>query len=113
MKKPGLERVPGFFVGDCNTGLSPDDFRAREVDRNSPQADKPVGCLECRHSGYWGRVGIYEILLLLWPAIKRLSHEEADLAKLREQAYKESMKRCASAGRRKSLPGSPRSRKYS
>src|SRR5258708_22566715 len=104
MKKPGLERVPGFFVGDCNTGLSPDDFRAREVDRNSPQADKvtltpvfgfpckPVGCLECRHSGYLGRVGIYEILLL-WPAIKRLSHEEADLAKLPQQAYTENMKR--------------------
>jgi general secretion pathway protein E len=52
---------------------------------------RPVGCLECRNTGYLGRVGIYEILLLS-PGIKRLITEAADVAKVRELAYKEGMK---------------------
>jgi len=52
---------------------------------------RPVGCLECRNTGYMGRVGLYEILLLT-PEIRRLIHAEADVALIREQAYKEGMK---------------------
>ncbi|OGA23645.1 MAG: type II secretion system protein E [Betaproteobacteria bacterium RIFCSPLOWO2_02_FULL_65_24] len=52
---------------------------------------RAVGCLECRNTGYLGRVGIYEILLLS-PAIKRLVGEAADLGKIRELACKEGMK---------------------
>jgi general secretion pathway protein E len=52
---------------------------------------RPVGCLECRNTGYTGRVGLYEILLLS-PEIRRLITAEADLAKMREIAYKEGMK---------------------
>ena len=51
----------------------------------------PVGCLECRMTGYLGRVGIYEILLLS-PEIKQLVVNAADLAKIREQAAREGMK---------------------
>ena len=28
----------------------------------TPRAHKPVGCLECRHTGYRGRAGLYELL---------------------------------------------------
>jgi general secretion pathway protein E len=52
---------------------------------------KPVGCLECRMTGYLGRVGIYETLLFT-SAIKNLVAEKADIAALREQAFKEGMK---------------------
>jgi general secretion pathway protein E len=52
---------------------------------------RPVGCLECRNTGYTGRVGLYEILLLS-PEIRHLVTAEADLAKIREVAYKEGMK---------------------
>jgi general secretion pathway protein E len=52
---------------------------------------RPAGCLECRNTGYIGRIGIYEILLMS-PAIKRLVEAKADLGKMREQAYKEGMK---------------------
>ena len=52
---------------------------------------KPVGCLECRNTGYTGRIGLYEILLLS-AEVKRLVHAEADVAKIREVAYKEGMK---------------------
>jgi general secretion pathway protein E len=52
---------------------------------------KPVGCLDCRMTGFLGRVGIYETLLFS-SAIKMLVAEKADLASLREQAFKEGMK---------------------
>jgi general secretion pathway protein E len=51
----------------------------------------PVGCLECRNTGFRGRAGIYEILSMS-PAIRALVTRDADLAKIREQAYKEGMK---------------------
>ncbi|HEX5768121.1 MAG TPA: GspE/PulE family protein, partial [Burkholderiales bacterium] len=52
---------------------------------------KPVGCLECRMTGYIGRVGIYEVLVFS-QAIKGLVNQNADLVALREQAFKEGMK---------------------
>ena len=52
---------------------------------------RPVGCLDCRMTGYMGRVGIYETLIFS-SAIKTLVGEKADLAVLREQAFKEGMK---------------------
>jgi len=52
---------------------------------------RPVGCLDCRMTGYMGRVGIYETLIFS-SAIKALVGEKADLAVLREQAFKEGMK---------------------
>jgi general secretion pathway protein E len=51
----------------------------------------PVGCLECRMTGYLGRIGLYEIMLLT-PAIKRLVDERSDDVKVREQAYKDGMR---------------------
>jgi general secretion pathway protein E len=51
----------------------------------------PVGCLECRMTGYLGRVGIYEILHMS-PALRKLVTGQTDLARLREAAYREGMK---------------------
>jgi general secretion pathway protein E len=51
----------------------------------------PVGCLECRNTGFRGRAGIYEILSIT-PAIRNLITKDTDLAKIREQAYKDGMK---------------------
>src|SRR5688572_13053068 len=52
---------------------------------------KPVGCLECRMTGYVGRVGIYETLVYS-QALKGLVTQNADLTALREQAFKDGMK---------------------
>jgi general secretion pathway protein E len=52
---------------------------------------KPVGCLDCRMTGYMGRVGIYETLLFS-STIKTLVQEKAEIAALREQGFKEGMK---------------------
>ncbi len=65
---------------------------------------QPVGCLECRNTGFLGRVGIYEILLLS-PAVRRLITGESDLGRIREQAYKEGMKPLRISGAQKVATG--------
>ena len=50
-----------------------------------------VGCLECRMTGFYGRMGLYEIMTMT-PALRQLIHKEASDSALREQAYKEGMK---------------------
>jgi len=52
---------------------------------------KPVGCLECRMTGFLGRVGVYETLAFTQP-IKVLVSAHADISALREQAFKDGMK---------------------
>ncbi|MDR3055545.1 MAG: GspE/PulE family protein [Zoogloeaceae bacterium] len=50
----------------------------------------PVGCLECRMTGFAGRIGIYE-LLMMTQKVKKLIGEETVAAEVREQAYHEGM----------------------
>jgi general secretion pathway protein E len=74
-----------------NTCMSP--FKA-----NPPEhVYRPVGCLECRNTGYLGRVGIYEILRVT-PDAKRLLQSETDLAALTEQACRDGMRPLRVAG---------------
>ncbi len=49
------------------------------------------GCLECRMTGYLGRVGIYEIMLMT-PEQRRYVTSETDLAEIRAQAQRDGMK---------------------
>ncbi|HTP60544.1 MAG TPA: GspE/PulE family protein [Burkholderiales bacterium] len=65
---------------------------------------KPVGCLECRMTGFTGRVGIYEVLLYTG-AIKEIVGAQGDLAKIREQAYREGMKALRISGAMKVAAG--------
>jgi general secretion pathway protein E len=55
------------------------------------QIYQPEGCLDCRMTGYKGRVGIYEILLMS-PSLRKLVTPTTDIAPLRDQASKEGMK---------------------
>jgi len=64
----------------------------------------PKGCLECRMTGYLGRNGIYEIMLLS-PTLKKLVASTSDLALLREQAYKEGLKPLRISGAQKVAAG--------
>lgn len=50
-----------------------------------------VGCLECRMTGYSGRIGVYEILLNS-PDVRRLIRPGAEIPRIREQAFREGMR---------------------
>jgi len=65
---------------------------------------RPVGCLDCRMTGFQGRVGIYETLICT-SAIKNLVAANADVAQLRDQAYKEGMKPMRISGAMKVAAG--------
>jgi general secretion pathway protein E len=69
-----------------------------------PAVYKPVGCLECRMTGFTGRVGIYETLLYT-SAIKEIVGASGDLVKVREQAYREGMKALRISGAMKVAAG--------
>jgi len=63
-----------------------------------------VGCLECRNTGYMGRMGIYEILLMN-NELKKLVNEHADIVSITEQAYKSGMKPLRLSGAMKVAQG--------
>jgi len=50
-----------------------------------------TGCLECRMTGYSGRIGVYEILVNS-PEVRRLIRPGAEIPKIREQAFREGMR---------------------
>ena len=74
------------------------------------KAEKPAqtmaarGCLECRMTGYLGRIGLYEIMLMT-PALRRLMTQEADDRALREQAFRDGMKPLRVSGAMKVAAG--------
>ena len=57
------------------------------------------GCTHCRHTGYYGRRGIYEILPLS-PAIQALIDEQTEIGAIRKYGVQEGMRplRLAGAG---------------
>jgi len=65
---------------------------------------RPVGCLECRNTGYLGRQGIYEIMPLS-TSIKTLIGEQCDLMALRKQSMKEGMRSLRLSGAQKIAAG--------
>ena len=63
-----------------------------------------VGCLECRMTGYLGRVGIYEIMLNS-AEVRRLIRPGVEIAKVREQAAREGMRPLRISGAMKVAQG--------
>ncbi|HLA34161.1 MAG TPA: GspE/PulE family protein, partial [Rhodocyclaceae bacterium] len=64
----------------------------------------PVGCLECRMTGYLGRIGIYEIMPMSHE-LRMMTSGKGDLASLRDQAMREGVKPLRIAGARKIAAG--------
>jgi general secretion pathway protein E len=58
--------------------------------RGEPRVYKPVGCLDCRNTGYRGRAGLYE-LMVLNDAARDALHQGVDMEKLRHQALADGM----------------------
>ncbi|MBG6503052.1 Flp pilus assembly complex ATPase component TadA, partial [Pseudomonas aeruginosa] len=67
-------------------------------------AHQAGGCLECRDTGYRGRAGGYEIMLLS-DSLKELITADTDLVALRRQAYKEGTRSLRLSGAQKVAAG--------
>jgi len=104
------QRLVRTLCPHCKESVeSPDDDTWRAI--TSPwRADKPartmgpVGCLECRMTGYLGRIGLYEIMVMT-PPIRKLVLGSYDDARIREQAYKDGMKPLRVSGAMKVAAG--------
>ncbi|EWC43353.1 type II/IV secretion system protein [Pseudomonas stutzeri] len=87
--------------------LDGDDWTALTRPWNAPlpsTAQQAVGCLECRDTGYRGRAGVYEIMLLN-DAIKPLITADTDIVALRRQAFKDGMRSLRLSGAQKIAAG--------
>jgi len=65
---------------------------------------RPVGCLECRNTGYLGRIGIYEILQMT-PDVKAFVVEKYELTPLTLAGYKGGMRPLRVSGAAKVAQG--------
>jgi general secretion pathway protein E len=87
--------------------ISAEDWQALTKPWNAPPpggAQRAVGCLECRDTGYRGRAGVYEILLLD-DRLKTLIGADTDLLALRRAAFQEGMRSLRLSGAQKVAAG--------
>jgi general secretion pathway protein E/type IV pilus assembly protein PilB len=80
----------------------PPDFPFAEI--GDRQIFESVGCRECRHSGYAGRVGIYE-LSVTTEEVRRLAHDNASTWEIKKAAVRSGMSTLRMDGWRKTLEG--------
>ena len=69
-----------------------------------PQVFQAVGCEHCRGTGYKGRMGLYEILVLT-NEMKRLVGDGANLNQIKQQAYREGLQPLRLAGAKRVSEG--------
>jgi general secretion pathway protein E len=79
-------------------------WRPTHPRRSQTDLGASLGCLECRHTGYYGRIGIYEMLTVT-PALRKQIHPECDVAALRAQSLKDGMQPLRLSGARKVAAG--------
>jgi general secretion pathway protein E len=65
---------------------------------------KAVGCLECRMTGYQGRVGLYEVMVFT-PELRKLVLAGASIDDLKVQAFRDGMKPLRASGAHKIAVG--------
>ncbi len=65
---------------------------------------RPVGCLECRRTGYLGRTGLVE-LMVISDTLRAIIAQDGDMQKLRQQAAREGLRSLRLAGAEKIAHG--------
>jgi len=90
------QRLIRTLCPDCKQEVATDEQAWNELVRpfkvKMPEkVSRPVGCLECRGTGYRGRMGVYETLPMT-PALKSVIHRSNDLESITRQALKDGIK---------------------
>ncbi|MEM6750353.1 MAG: ATPase, T2SS/T4P/T4SS family [Planctomycetota bacterium] len=93
-KEPDLEPNPRLMA---LTGIKPEDLEGHTI-------YKPVGCSRCGGSGYRGRRGVYE-LMLMNAELRNLAFNRASVSQLRKAALDSGMRDLLGDGRLKVLSG--------
>ncbi|MBA2504321.1 MAG: Flp pilus assembly complex ATPase component TadA [Thermoleophilaceae bacterium] len=88
------QRLARQLCAHCKkrTMLSVDALRLAGFDvKYDMEAYDPVGCARCNHSGYKGRIGLYEVMLLS-DDIRSMTIERTSTDKIRAKAIEEGMR---------------------
>jgi general secretion pathway protein E len=89
------------------TEISDDEWNALVKPWRSKKPDhvmSPVGCLECRNTGYMGRMGIYEMFTFTGK-VRKLVNASCDITELRQQTLKDGLKPLRLSGASKVAAG--------
>ena len=81
----------------------PNDFPHDQVNSNT-QMYRSVGCRACRHVGYRGRIGLFE-LLVTTEAVRKLAHEKANTWTIAKAASEQGMVTLRQDGWKKVISG--------
>jgi type IV pilus assembly protein PilB len=101
------QRLIRLLCPDCKQAYKPpkDEMRILEIDPDSDLSIfKAKGCNLCAHTGYLGRTGIFE-LLMVDEKIRRLAGEHVSSSMIREQARAAGMTTLKEHARDKVLQG--------
>jgi len=89
------------------TEISDEEWSALVKPWRSKKPDhvmSPVGCLECRNTGYMGRMGIYEMFTFTGK-VRKLVNASCDISELRQQTLKDGLKPLRLSGASKVAAG--------
>jgi general secretion pathway protein E len=102
------QRLVRVLCLDCREPYEPDDAEFRELGVRRPaqevKAYRPVGCARCSQTGYRGRVGIFEMLLIS-DEVRALVTQNTDAKTIKRKAMELGMHTLRSDGARKVLAG--------
>ncbi len=103
------QRLVRTLCPDCKTQVPTDVEVWNQL--VSPWKSEPpakiyqaVGCEQCRGTGYRGRMGVYEILILT-TEMKRIIGDGGSLTQIKQQAYREGLQPLRLAGARRIAEG--------
>ena len=103
------QRLVRTLCQDCKQPYQPSavdlpkDFPFEEL-RGGRPLYRPVGCRVCRHVGYRGRIGLFE-LLVTTERVRQLAHDRATSWAIQEAARQDGMRNLREDGWRKVLAG--------
>jgi general secretion pathway protein E len=104
------QRLVRTLCPDCKAGdgeMIDDIWESLTEGRKIPRPAtvyRPVGCPECRQTGYRGRTGLYELLTVTQP-FSKLIKAETDIHALRQQSMDDGLKPLRVAGALKITEG--------
>jgi len=103
------QRLVRVLCSECREGYIPEAEALRDAGVSSSQLQegkvyRGKGCPACSGTGYRGRTGIYEILIVSDP-IRKLIMRKADSTTIAQKALEEGMKTLREDGARKVLEG--------
>ncbi|QTD46443.1 GspE/PulE family protein [Ottowia testudinis] len=88
----------------ASTELLAEAIKPWKINSGNWRPYKPVGCVDCRMTGFRGRMGIYE-LLTVGEVFKGLVHHDVGPAPLRKQAVADGMRPLRLAGAMRAAEG--------